>query len=398
MRNYLRSRAMAFWPMLLTLILMTFVLPAAASGPQESKRSTAGPAVIAYVFPRGHALQPGEIAARKMTRINYAFANVHDGGIAVASPMDAANLAALVALRKENPSLQILISVGGWLGSGDFSDAALTPESRARLIDSAIAFVKEHDLDGLDIDWEYPGQAGAGNRFRSEDGRDYSLLLSELRARFDREQRRLSRPLLLSIAAGASGDFLEHTDMRAVSHSVDTVNLMAYDYYEPGSEPITGNHAPLYADPSDPNHVSADTSVRHFEAAGVPAHKIVLGVPFYGHIWGNVGPTNHGLFQTGSPVPGAYPGYSDIENTLLREGFARYWDGPASVPYLYNAQRKQFVSYEDPQSLAVKCAYVRHMHLGGIMFWEYAADPSGALLDTIYRALYGRSGETADAR
>lgn len=395
-RTSRRSRAAAFRPMLLTAALIAFALPAAASRRGHNAHRRPGPEVIAYVFPRDHVIQPGEIAARKLTRINYAFANIQDGKIVIVNPSDAPNLAALVALKKENPSLQVLISVGGWLWSGNFSDAALTPESRSRFIDSVVALVGRYNLDGLDIDWEYPGQIGAGNRFRPEDGRDYTLLLAELRKRFRGEERKLGRPLLLSVAAGASDDFLEHTNMRQVARSVDTVNLMAYDYYEPGDGGITGNHAPLYADPADPKHISADESVRHLEHAGVSAHKIVLGVPFYGHIWGKVAPTNHGLFQAGSPVPNVYARYSDIEGSLLHEGFMRYWDASASAPYLYNAQREQFVSYEDPESLALKCAYVQRMHLGGIMFWEYGADASGALLDTIDRAFYGRNRKSGE--
>ncbi|MGA7521260.1 MAG: glycoside hydrolase family 18 protein [Acidobacteriaceae bacterium] len=383
--------------MLMAVMLMAVVLPAAASRPGLGTHRPAGPAVIAYIFPRDHVIQPGEIAARKLTRINYAFANIQDGRIVIVNPADAPNLAALVALKQENSSLQVLISVGGWLWSGNFSDAALTPQSRSRFIESVAAFVKQYNLDGLDIDWEYPGEIGAGNRFRPQDKRDYTLLLAELRKRFDREERNLGRPLLLSVAAGSNDDFLEHTEMRQVARYVDTVNLMAYDYYEPGDEGTTGNHAPLYTDPADPRHVSADTSVRHFERAGVPARKIVLGVPFYGHIWGNVPPTNHGLFQPGSPVPNAFAGYRAIVGTMLDQGFTRYWDASASVPYLYNAQKKQFVSYEDPESLALKCAYIERMHLGGVMFWEYSADASGALLNAIDHAFHGESRNSAEA-
>ena len=377
-------------------MLIAVVVPAAAARSGHSAQRRAGPEVIAYVFPRDHVIQPDEIAARKLTRINYAFANIQDGRMVAISPADTPNLATLVALKQQNPSLQILISVGGWLWSGNFSDAALTRESRSRFIESVVAFLKDHDLDGLDIDWEYPGQIGAGNRFRPEDKQNYRLLLAELRKRFDREQKKLGRPLLLSIAAGASDDFLAHTDMRQVARSVDTVNLMAYDYYEPGSEPTTGNHAPLFTDPADPKHISADASVRRFESEGVPAQKIVLGVPFYGHVWGNVPPANHGLFQTGSPVPNAFARYRDIVGSLLGQGFTRYWDRSASVPYLYNAQKQQFVSYEDPESLALKCAYVQRMHLAGVMFWEYDGDASSALLDTIDHAFYGSSTKSAE--
>ena len=79
------------------------------------------------------------------------------------APVDAQNFAALAALRREHPSLTVLVSVGGWLWSTHFSDVSLTKESRRVFIESAIEFLKLYDLDGLDVDWEYPGLVGAGN-------------------------------------------------------------------------------------------------------------------------------------------------------------------------------------------------------------------------------------------
>ena len=376
-------------PLLLMLGVVTSSVQGAAFPLLHHSHPPAPPQIIAYIFPRNQLIAPGEVDARKLTRINYAFALIQSGRIVTESPVDAPNLTTLVALKRENPSLKVLISVGGWLGSGNFSDMALTRESRARFVDSVIAFIEQYQLDGLDIDWEYPAQSGAGNRFRPEDKRNYTLLMMDMRQRFRSEQRKLGRPLLLSVAAGASQDFLDHTEMSRVAHSVDTVNLMAYDYYEPDSDKITGNHAPLYADPADPERASADASIREYVDAGVPARKIVLGVPFYGHVWGKVGPTNHGLFQPGSPVPNAFARYRDIVASMLNQGYTRYWDTFASVPYLYSDEKAQFVSYEDPESLALKCAYVQHHRLGGVMFWEYGGDASGALLDTIHRAFYG---------
>ncbi len=344
--------------------------------------------IAAYVFPRNVVLTSDQVAAKKLTRINFAFANIDHGRIVEGDPSDAANLAMMIGLKKENPDLTVLVSVGGWLWSGRFSDAALTPASRAKFIDSAADFITRHNLDGLDIDWEYPAMAGAaGNVFRPEDKHNYTLLLKELRERFKKMQKPLDRHLYITIAAGASAEFLQHTEMDQVQKYVDTVNLMAYDYYEPGDDKITGNHAPLYVDPADPKGISSDKSVQEFEAAGVPAEKIVLGVPFYGHVWGHVGATNNGLFQPGEPVPNAYSNYGTLTQDFANQGFTRYWDAKASVPYLYNAQKQIFVSYEDPESLALKCKYVIDHHLAGMMFWEYGSDPSGKLLDAIDRGL-----------
>jgi chitinase len=392
LRRFPHPRISVFQGLVFLSSSLAIFLPAAAFPLKHDPHPSSGPQIIAYVFPRDRLIEPGEITAGKLTRINYAFALIHDGRIVTESPVDGPNLTALAALHQQNPSLQVLISVGGWLGSGNFSDMTVSRESRAQFIDSVIAFLAQYRLDGMDIDWEYPAQAGAGNRFRPEDKRNYTLLLAEMRHRLNREQRKLGRPLLLSVAAGASQSFLDHTEMNRVAHAVDTVNLMSYDYYEPGSEKITGNHAPLYSDPNDPEHLSADASIREFEDAGVPARKIVLGVPFYGHVWGNVAATNNGLFQPGSPVPNAFAPYRNIVANMLNHGYTRYWDSFASVPYLYSAEKSQFVSYEDPESLALKCAYVQHHRLGGIMFWEYGGDASGALLDTIHRAFYGSKG------
>ena len=382
----------------LLMVVLALSMPLVASPAKSAHQKALPPQIIAYIFPRNRALQPAEIAAKQLTRVNYAFANIQDGRIVTGSPVDEANFATLVSLKQQNPTLGVLVSVGGWLWSGNFSDMALTKESRSRFIESVVEFVDHYKLDGLDIDWEYPGMIGAGNRFRPEDKRNYTLLVKELRERFNREQSRLGRTLLLSVAAGASTEFIAHTEMGRVQRYLDTVNLMAYDYYEPGSEKISGNHAPLYTNPADPKRVSADRSVLEFEHAGVPPRKIVLGVPFYGHVWGDVGPTDHGLFQPGVPVPNAFANYGNIVTSMLQQGFTRYWDAAASVPYLYSEQKRQFVSYEDTESLALKCAYVRRKGLAGVMFWEYMGDPTGALLSTINGVFYGNGAAAGSSR
>lgn len=343
--------------------------------------------VTGYVFTRGAALTPGQIDAKYLTRINYAFANIQDGRMVLGAPTDAHNFAQLTALRNANPRLTVLISVGGWLWSTNFSDVALTADSRRTFEESVMEFLAQYDLDGLDIDWEYPGLTGAGHPFRTEDKQNFTALLSELRTRFDATSKKTGRRLYLTIAMGADDDVIAHSEMGKVQRYVDTVNLMTYDYYEAGSDPTTGHHAPLFANPADPKKASSDETVRDYEKAGVPAEKILLGVPFYGRVWGGVSETNHGLFQPGKTVPGVNAQYSAIVSDMLGHGFTRYWDDAAKVPYLYNAEKHIFVSYEDPESLAVKSAYVRGRKLGGVMFWEYFGDPDGKLLQAIGEGL-----------
>ncbi len=367
----------SFTVLVLALSVCSFAAPVCAAGPE----------VTGYVFPQNTTLQPGQIDADGMTRIYYAFANIKDGRMVEGFPTDAANIPAVTALRQGNPRLEVLISVGGWLWSGGFSDAALTTQSRKVFAASAVEFVRRYGLDGLDVDWEYPGMPGAGHAFRSEDKENFTLLLKELRRQLDAEGKKQHRRLLLTIAAGASGEYLEHTEMAQVARMVDSVNLMTYDYTLPGVDAVTGHDAPLFANPADPKHVSADGTVQAFEQAGVPAEKILLGIPFYGKVWGEVADKDHGLFQPGVKAPGVDAAYSAIEETMLGHGFTRYWDDKAEVPYLYSEEKRLFVSYEDAQSIAAKCEYVRAHGLGGVMFWSYFNDPSGELLAAIDRGL-----------
>lgn len=368
-------------------LLLLFLLPITCFGSSKTQEKFE---VTGYVFTRGTALAPGQVDANKLTRINYAFANIEGGRMVLGAPVDAQNFALLTRMKDSNPELTVLVSVGGWLWSTNFSDIALTVESRRTFEDSVMEFLRQYDLDGLDIDWEYPGMPGAGHPFRPEDKQNFTSLVRDLRTRFDADARKTHRRLYLTIAMGASEDVLAHSEMREVQKYVDTVNLMTYDYYEAGSDSITGHHAPLFANPKDPKSASSDETVRAYEKAGVPAAKILLGVPFYGREFGGVQDVNHGLFQPGKPVPGANAQYETIKAHMLGQGFTRYWDEAAKAPYLYSADQKIFVTYEDPESLRTKCQYVREHKLGGIMFWEYFGDPEGTLLQIVDSELHVR--------
>lgn len=339
--------------------------------------------VVGYIFGRGRVLDGSSIAAKKMTRINYAFFRLQGGMVAANNATDAQNLATLTALRKQNPQLQVLISVGGGgIGSAGFSELALTAEGRHRFVESAMRVVERYNLDGVDVDWEYPGYTHThGMTVRPVDREDYTLLLRELRLTFDAAEKRLGRPLVTSSATGATQVWLDHTEMREASRWLTTVNLMCYDWYNE-SEPNTGHDSPLHTVPADPKQISIDDAVRKYLAAGVPARKIVVGVPFYGRRWTGVDATNHGLWQ---PIRGSGSGedFSAIAPLVGQQGFNRYWDSTAEAPYLYNASTKTFITYNDAAAETARARYVKELGLGGIMFWQYMGDPQNVLLNAI---------------
>jgi chitinase len=383
-------------------VLLTWlvILALFMSSPVSSRAATSSPQqkeIIAYIFPKDRIIAPGEVSAEKLTRINYAFADLQNGKIVEGFAHDAENYAALNNLKRQNPSLEVLVSVGGWAWSGNFTDMALTKQSRKIFIESAVQFIEKYDLDGLDIDWEYPGMPGDNHRFRLEDKQNYTLLLKELRTRFNHEEKKLHRHLVTSIATGASTEFLEHTEMANVQKYVDTVNLMSYDYYVPSWDRTTGHHAPLFTNLADPKKISADRTIHEYESAGVPAKKLVLGVPFYGKSWTQVPDQNHGLFQPGKEAPNTYLPYSSLAS-LQSSGFIRYWDEQASAPYLYNPDTQTFISYEDPESLKKKCDYVLDHKLAGVMFWEYSGDSANTLLDSIDTGLQVHSTTATESK
>lgn len=329
--------------------------------------------------------------ARRLTHINYAFANVtEEGRVVLESQQDSVNLARLRSLKSANPNLDILLSIGGWAWSDYFSNAALTDSSRVLFARTAVDLLDTHDLDGLDIDWEYPAQPGEDNVYRPEDTQNFTRLLRTVRRHLDRQAERDGRseadPYLLTIAAGATEDFLQHTNMDAAHEPLDFVNLMTYDFHGAWTE-HTGHHSNLYP-PARPDSVqgSAAAAVNLFVKAGIPPSKLVLGVPFYGRGWSGVSADNDGLYQSYAESRGSYS-YDTLANDLsARPDFVEQWDAAARAPSLRNADSSLLITYENPRSLRAKAHYVQSRGLGGIMYWEHSAG-DGTLLRTLSETL-----------
>lgn len=344
--------------------------------------------VVGYVA--GWSIPP-VIHAEKLTHINFAFARIDSGGeIAFESPNLAPGLKSLLALKKQNPQLKVIVSVGGWTADG-FSDAALTDTSRNTFARSVVELLREHDVDGIDLDWEYPGQGVAGIKYRAEDKQNFTLLLKTLRAQLDaasEARSRTGRDRYTLTIASADREYFDHTEMDKLHVYLDWINIMSYDFFNSLTS-TTGHHAGLYASEfAAPTDRNADSSVRQHIAAGIPRAKLVLGVAFYGRGFAGVKQPNNGLNQPYERYEG--DSYADLEDKLIgRQGFVRYWDERAKAPYLWNGASKAFISYDDPQSIRAKADYVHDNHLGGMMFWELSQDRNDALLDVIVTSLRG---------
>ncbi|MCP4521497.1 MAG: glycoside hydrolase family 18 protein [Cytophagales bacterium] len=346
--------------------------------------------VIGYVGGYKGEFKAEDIQAKKLTHINYAFANVKDGKAVTEQEQDSANFAQLKRVKEINPTIKILVSIGGWTWSKNFSDAALTDSSRQIFAQSAVDLLNKYELDGIDIDWEYPGQIGDNNKFRLEDKQNFTLFLKALRDALDVQGKKDDRHYLLTIASGASQAYLDNTEMDEAHKYLDFINIMTYDFHGEW-EPKTGHLTNLSIQDSSTN-MSAEIAVDQHIKAGIPVNKIVLGVAFYGRAWGNVGSENNGLYQPATAVEGKFKTtYDTIQNHLAnKNGYVYHWDTTANAPFLYNDSLKIFVTYDDTLSIRKKCDFIKQKGLGGAMFWEYQEDskiPETNLLNVLDREL-----------
>lgn len=290
---------------------------------------------------------------RGLTTINYAFAHVSDtfDGVRIDRPQ---RLDSIAALRKSAPGLEVLLSVGGW-GSGRFSEMAADSLKRLSFARACREIVDRYDLNGIDIDWEYPGSSASGISSSPADKANYNLLMRDLR-------QALGNDRLLTLAAPADASFY---DFPGLLPYVDFINIMAYDLNRPPY-----HHAALFRSPLS-GSLTADEGIHAHIAQGVPAGKLILGVPFYGH-----------------GKPGVFPDFVDFRDIAPSKGMKVKYDREACVPYIVDRNGDMVMTYENQRSLARKCRYVLDNSLGGVMFWDYAGDtPDHRLLRTISRSL-----------
>jgi len=342
--------------------------------------------IIAYVFPGDRVMDESEVDGSYLTHINYAFANIIDGRIVEGYSNDSLNFAVLRQIREQNPNLQLLISVGGWGWSGGFSDMALTPESRAVFIESAADFLVKHGLDGLDLDWEYPGLPGNNNIHRPEDKENFTALLRECRVALD-ELGAGEKHYLLTIAAASFQAFLDNTEMDVVAEYLDFINIMTYDFVGEWAN-TTGHHSNLFTPAFNPAAMSTAGGVEVFNNIGISNDKLLIGAAFYGRGWKDVNPENNGLDQTGTGLTGVNLNYhSIVQNQLSNPAYQQLWDDKAVAPYLWNPTERIFITYENPESIREKARFVKEKGLKGIMFWQYFGDHEKELLMSMFNEL-----------
>ncbi len=272
--------------------------------------------------------------------------------------------------------MKTLVSVGGWTLSDTFSQLADNAQARKNFAASAVRFCKQYDFNGIDIDWEYP--CFAEHSGRPQDKVNFTLLLEELY----RAAKAQTPPLLVTIAAPAGPWHYQNMEIAAIHQYLDWINLMTYDFHGAwgGSEDaVTNHHSALYPSNQGNQELNGNSTVQYYLQQGVPADKIIVGMPLYGRSYSGVKSADTGLFCSYSgPGKGTTQEmgmrfFNDIKHNLLPT-YQYHWDSQALVPYLYNPSTQEFVTYDNEDSLRLKCEFIKDMNLGGAMVWELGLD------------------------
>jgi chitinase len=327
---------------------------------------------------------PALVDAKKLTHINYAFANIVDGEPKFELTTDSVKISKLIALKKSNPKLKILYSIGGWVWSNHFSHTAAYKENRIKFAISSVKLMKKHGFDGVDLDWEYPGQRGEDNDFRPSDKNNFNLLLEEIRKELEKVGAIDNKHYLLTIATGADQAYIDNTDLGKAHKYLDFINVMCYDFYH-GWFFQTGHHANLYPSKKEKfTGNSGQEAIRRHIKAGVPSNKLIMGIPFYARQWKKVALENDGLYQT-AMTTGTIAPYWDIVEKIKSGNYKKGYDDSAKASYLWNAKDSIFISWETPKEIKLKATYIKKNNLGGAMFWEYSLDKDQELLNTLFQ-------------
>lgn len=274
-------------------------------------------------------------------------------------------------------NVPVMMSIGGWTLSEDFPLIAATPSYRTNFAHSCNELVRVYNIDGIDIDWEYPGFTDHGGTV--DDITNYTLLLQEIRDSLDVMEIQTGKDLMLTAAFSGDPNKMDDIEWDAIVPILDYINLMSYDFFG-AWESETNHNSPLYAPANGNPDFNCNSAIqRLINDYNVPSEKINLGVAFYGRSVKTSGtPLLHGpTTSTADLVTFAADEGTPLYYNVINEinSFDYNWDPTAQVPYLTgNNGLNTFLSYDDERSIGLKGQYIVDHNLAGAIIWEITGD------------------------
>lgn len=278
------------------------------------------------------------------THLIYAFADFNDNcdGVVITKPD---KLKGMADLKNENPDLKVILGLGGYKREG-FSEMARDKKKRKAYVRNVKNIIDSLNLDGVDLDWEFPTTEAGGHTATPQDDKNYVLLVKDLR-------KALGKKKWISFYSFNTGDFI---DFKNMAPYVNYVHVSGYNLAIPKDGKKSYHQSPLYPSSKLGNWCIKKSIERHIER-GVPQEKILMGIPFFGR---GVKP---------------FPTYLDCKTfDKYSDGLTLMWDDDVKAPYYADEDGNLVLGFDNERSIEAKFDFVRANNLPGVFVWNYDSD------------------------
>lgn len=317
------------------------------------------------------------------------------------------HFAQLADLKASHPRLKILPSFGGWTMSEPFHAMVNDEAAIKHFSKTAVELIAYYDFfDGIDLDWEYPGGGGlttspwnpetkVGDKQKLAERTAFTTLVRSLRSDLNALESKTKREYELSTAVGV-GPKAAQIDWQSAAPYLTNMFAMTYDFLG-GWGAQTGHLTNLYATERSWWGMGADVFLNQMIELGIPSEKLVIGAAYYGRGWQGTQnfdgklPTSDLVSDKGAQFGTGENGYfmfwDLMKNYSQEQGYQYLYDKEAQAPFLWNDEKKVFISFEDQQSIKAKVEWAKNANLGGIFSWELSGDPTGELTEVMYKEM-----------
>ena len=320
-----------------------------------TSREIQKPVIMGYFPSYQTALSAEQVPAGSFTHVIYSFLKVNDAGV-----LDPESWAAAPAIAKavHAKGIKVVLALSGGSNGKEFAAMVRDPAKNAKFLDSTIDVLKQCDADGIALDWEQPEESD-------------KALTTALIGDLHQKMKAANPDAILILVVNHSAWNSKGYDGPKLVNNVDYLQVMSYDFHGPWSH--AGHQTSLFASKADAEDGAAFTypkTLRYWhETQGFPLDKILMGIAGYGR---GFKAANWGDKTTGDSQ---YPeiSYRDLD-ALIGHGWTREWDADAHAPWLLSADKTDRISYDDPQSVADKAAWMKQQGMPGFFIWEMSQE------------------------
>lgn len=287
----------------------------------------------------------------------------------------------LKLLREVNPELKIVISVGGANAAANagFASATNSEKNRQSFVKNVIKFLRDRELDGIDLDWEFPTASQKDQ---------LTQVVAEFRKEIDAEATESGKEKLsLSAAVSAAQRKIDPGyDVAALGRDLDFIGIMTYDLHGAWDR-ITGFNSPLFARPEEDGiwkTLNTEWAMNHWHQKGAPKEKLLIGLASYGRTWNlgwgkdkgktaKVGQSANGGGKAGPYLKeGGVLSYYEICEKITKDNAKPVFDTVQQCPYV--VADNMFIGYDNTRSWQSKIRWMKKAGYGGVIVWALDLD------------------------